>query len=107
MIKKLIIDINNRFNKVFSSFDLFNKKFASSSHLIDTFHSCFFFHSSSKQNNGSIKSYIHHFDNIAIKSSSDLSYALVVSDTSIKNNIVTLLYISIYIINLLLKLSIT
>jgi len=89
MIKGLIFDMDNRFNEIFSSFDPFNKEFALCSCLIDTFHSCFSFHSSNKQSDESIKSHICHLDNITIKSSSDPSYALVVSNTSIKNNVTT------------------
>ena len=79
MIKGPIVDIDNRFNK----------EFALGSRLIDIFHSCFSFHYSNKQSNESIKLHICHLNNIAIKSSSDLSYALVISNTSIKNNVVT------------------
>ena len=88
MIKELIVDIDNRFNEVFSSFNPFNRKFALGSHLINTFHSHFSFYSSNKQSDRSIKSHIHYLNNIAIKSSLDPSYALVISDASIKNNIV-------------------
>jgi len=70
--------MDNRFNKIFPSFDPFNKKFALGSHLIDTFHSHFSFHSSNKQSDESIKSHIHHLNNIAINFSLDPSYALVV-----------------------------
>jgi len=51
------------------------------------FHNCFSFHCSNKQSNQGIKSHICLLNNIAIKSLSDPSYALVVSNTSIKNNI--------------------
>jgi len=87
MIKGLIVNMDNRFNKVFPSFDPFNKEFSLGSHLIVIFHSHFSFHCSNKQSDQGIKSYIHLLKNITIKSSSDLSYALVVSDASIKNNI--------------------
>jgi len=89
MIKGPIVDIDNRFNKVFFLFDLFNKKFSLGSCFIDIFHSHFSFYYSNKQSNQYIKSHICLFNNIAIKSSSDFSYALVVSDISIKNNIAT------------------
>jgi len=89
MIKGLIVNIDNRFNEVFPSFDLLNKEFSLSSHLINIFHNLFLFHCFNKQSNQGIKSYICLLDNIAIKSLSDPSYALVVSDTSIKNNVAT------------------
>ena len=87
MIKGLIVSMDNRFNKVFPSFDLFNKEFSLGSHLIVIFHSHFLFHCSNKQSDQGIKSHIHLLNNITIKSLSDLSYALVVSDASIKNNV--------------------
>jgi len=87
MINGPIVDIDNRFNEVFPSFDLFNKEFSLGSCLIDIFHSHFLFHCSNKQSNQGIKSHIHLLDNITIKSTSDPSYALVVLNASIKNNI--------------------
>ena len=87
IIKGLIVDIDNRFNEVFLSFDLFNKEFSPGSCLIDIFQSHFLFHYSNKQSDQGIKSHICLLDNIAIKSLSDLSYALVIFNTSIKNNI--------------------
>ena len=87
MIKGLIVNIDNRFNEVFPLFDIFNKEFSPGSCLIDIFHSCFLFHYSNKQSNQGIKFHICLLDNIAIKSLSNPSYALVVSNTSIKNNI--------------------
>jgi len=87
MIKGLIVDMDNRFIEVFSPFDLFNKEISPGSHLINVFHSHFLFHYSNKQSDQGIKFHICLLDNIAIKSLSDLSYALVISNTSIKNNI--------------------
>jgi len=89
MIKRPIANMDNRFNKVFFSFDPFNKEFAPGSCLIDTFHSHFSFYPSNKQSDKSFKSHICQLDYIAIKPSSDSSYALVISDASIKNNIAT------------------
>jgi len=88
-IKEPVVNIDNQFNKVFPFFDLFNKKFALRSRLIDIFPSCFFFHSSNKQSNNSIKMHIHYLNNISLKSSIDFRYALVVSNTSIKNHVAT------------------
>jgi len=47
-IKGSIVDMNNRFNKVFPSFDLLNVEFSPGSCLIDIFPSCFSFHSYTK-----------------------------------------------------------
>ena len=89
MIKGPIVNIDNRFNEVFSLFNPFNKEFSLDSYLIDIFHSCFSFHYFNKQSDQNIKSHICFLNNITIKSSSDPSYALVISDASIKNNIAT------------------
>ena len=88
MIKGPIIDIDNRFNKVFPSFDLFNKEFSSGLHIIDAFPNHFLFHSFNKQSDRNYKTYIHYLDNISIVFSLDPSYALVVTNASIKNNMV-------------------
>ena len=97
IIKRLIVDMDNRFNKIFPSFDPLNKEFALGSCLINTFPSWFSFYSSNKQSIKSIKTHICYLNNISLKSSLDLSYTFVVSDTSIKNNIVTsIIYIHIH-----------
>jgi len=89
--------MNNKFNKVFPSFDLFNKEFTPSSQLIDIFSSQFSFYLSPKQTNNNFKTHICLLDNISFKSSLDPSYTLVISDASIKNYIATsILYIYIH-----------
>jgi len=51
MIKGPVVDINNRFNEVFPSFDPLNPDFASGHRIIDIFSSHFSFHSFNKHNN--------------------------------------------------------
>ena len=80
--------MNNKFNKVFPSFHLFNKEFAPGYCLINIFSSCFSFHISS-QSDKCLNVYIQALDNIALTSSSDPSIALMVADTSIKNQVAT------------------
>jgi len=48
-IKGPVVDMDNRFNEVFPSFDLFNKEFALDHCLIDVFSNCFSFHTPNKQ----------------------------------------------------------
>ena len=97
MIKGSIIDMNNRFNKVFSSFDSFNSEFSPSNRIIDTFSSCFFFYPFSKQSKDSLISHSHQLDNLVIVFSENPLYALVVTDTSIRNNVATsITHIHIY-----------
>ena len=82
-----IIDIDNKFNKVFSSFNPLNIEFSSSSYFIDVFSSCFSFHSFIKCKDNYLKGHSHQFNNIVIISSLNYSYMLITSNTSIKNNI--------------------
>ena len=89
--------MDNKFNKVFLSFDPFNKKFAPDHHLINIFSSCFFFHISS-QSNKCLNVHIQALDNITLTFSSNLSIVLIVADASIKNQVAT--FIShVYIYN--------
>jgi len=55
----------------------------------DKFSSCFSFHLFNENKNASFKTHIQQLDNLAFDSSSDSSHALIIIDTSIKNNIVT------------------
>jgi len=89
MIKGSIIDMYNRFNKIFPAFDPYNKEFSPSSWIIDIFPSQFSFHSFNKHSENNLISRLHQLDDLTIASSSDPSYALVVTDTSIKNNVAT------------------
>ena len=89
--------MNNRFNKVFLSFNPFNKEFVLGSQFIDIFSSQFSFYLSTKQSNNNFKTHIHFPDNITLKSSSDPTYALIVSNASIKNHVATsILHIHIH-----------
>ena len=81
--------MDNRFNKVFPSFDPFNKEFAPGYYFIDIFSNCFSFYTSSKQSNKKFNAHIQALDNIALTFSSDPSITLMVSDTSIKNQVTT------------------
>jgi len=86
-IKNTIVDINNRFNEIFPSFDPLNKEFFPSSRLIDLFSSHFSFHSFNKCSNNNLEDISYRLDNIAITTLLNHLYALVISDASIKNNI--------------------
>jgi len=80
--------MDNRFSEVFPSFDLFNKKISPSHHLIDIFPNHFSFHILPKQGSNNLKAHIHSLNDIAIKSSLDLTITLIVSNTSIKNQVI-------------------
>jgi len=91
LIKGPIVDMDNHFNKVFSSFDPLNSELSPGCRIIDTFSSCFSFHLFSKCNKNNFKSHIHRLDKLAIESLNNPSHALVIMDASIKNNIATLI----------------
>jgi len=86
LIKGYLVDIENQFNKVFSSFDPLNPKFKPGNRIIDCFSNRFSFHLFRKNSDCLFKSCIQQLDNLAIKSSNTPSNALVVMDASIKNN---------------------
>ena len=89
LIKDPIIDMDNRFNKVFSSFDPHNQEFSPGSRIIDTFSSWFSFHSFNKHSKNNLTLQSYQLDDLLIVASLDPSYALVITDTSIKNNVAT------------------
>jgi len=66
-----------------------NKEFFPSSHLIDIFPSHFSFHSFNKCSNNNLEDHFHQLNDIVIMSLLNHLYALVISDTGIKNNIAT------------------
>jgi len=87
LIKGHIVDMDNRFNEVFPSFNPTNPEFQLSNRIIDSFSNCFSFHLSSKSSDHSFKSCIQQLDALAIEFSNSPTNALVVTDTSIKNNV--------------------
>ena len=97
IIKGSIIDMDNRFNKVFPLFDPLNKKFSPGSHIIDIFSSYFSFYSYNKYSDDNLKARSRQLNNIVITSLLNQSYALIITDASIKNNVATsIAHIHIY-----------
>jgi len=88
-IKGFIVNMDNRFNEVFSSFDPLNVEFSPSSRLIDAFPSYFSFHSHIKYKDNSLKDHANQLNNITITASVNHLYIFIISDTGIKNNIAT------------------
>ena len=89
IIKGLIADINNRFNKVFSSFSSFHCKFSPGNRLIDIFPNYFSSHLLNRKSDDNIKSYLYKPDSIILQVSLDPHSVVVVLDTSIKNHVAT------------------
>jgi len=84
-----MVDMKNCFNEVFPSFDPINPKFYPGNRIINTHANCFSLYLFNKHISHNIKSYIQELDKIAIESSDDSSFALIVTDANIKNNIAT------------------
>ena len=82
-----MVDIDNRFNEVFLAFDPINPKFHPGNRTVDLFPNCFSFHLFSRSSDYSFKSHIQQLNTLAIESSSSLSDTLVITDTSVKNNV--------------------
>jgi len=86
--------MNNRFNKVFPSFD---PEFKLDNRIINSFSNYFLFHLFNKSNNHLFKNCIQQLNNLAIESSNSPSNALVVTDASVKNNVASsIVYIHVY-----------
>ena len=97
LIKGHIIDIDNRFNKVFPSFDLINPEFQPGNRIINNFSNRVSFHLFSKHNNLTFKNCFQQLNTLAIESSNTPTNALVVTDASVKNNIaVSIVHIHVH-----------
>ena len=83
------IDINNRLNCIFRSFDPFNPEFFSSSGLVDLFSNCFSFFCLDRKSVDSRKSHLKNLDEVVFNASINSHSTIIISDVSIKNNIVT------------------
>jgi len=81
--------MDNRFNGIFPFFIPLHSEFSSSYRVIDNFSDKFSFNLFNNHHHDNIKIYIQQLDNIVIELSNFLSTAIVVMDTSIKNNIAT------------------
>ena len=95
-IKGSIVDTNNRLDEVFSFFSPFSSKFSSEDKLINIYPSCFYFHSSDKKSKESRKAYICKLNKLILRVLAELKIAVIVLDTSIKNQVamlVTYIYV--------------
>jgi len=79
--------MDNRFNGIFPSFIPLHSEFSPSLRIIDNFPDHFLFNLYNKQKNN--KSHIQQLDNMVIELSNSPSTAIVITNTSIKNNIAT------------------
>jgi len=88
-IKSSIVDMNNRLNRVFPSFNSLSIEFSPRNRLIDIFPSHFSFYYLDHKNKESRKVYIHKLDEFIFQALPDLKTAVVVLDMSIKNQVAT------------------
>jgi len=79
--------MDNRYNKVFPSFDPLNTEFSPSSYIINVFPSCFSFYSFTKSNGNNLENHAYQLNDIAITSSLDHSHTLIISNGGIKSNV--------------------
>ena len=88
-IKSLIVDTNNYLNENFLSFDNLNRELSPGFCLIDTFSHWFTFYSVSWKDTDAKITYYNKLNSIYKNSLIDQNMILIISDTSIKNNITT------------------
>ena len=84
-LKLPLINVDNKCNKFFPSFSFFNEEFKLGNHLVDIFPDHFSFHSCLSN----IKKHIKNLNEITFRVSSDPFSTIIVSDTSIKNQVAT------------------
>jgi len=93
-INSSVVDANNCLYGTFLSFNSLNNKFFPSSRLIDSFPNYFSFHKVNHSNKESRNLYL---DKIVFEASLNTSPVIVISDTSIKNNVtISIAYIHSY-----------
>ena len=89
LTKDHLIDTCNKTYGIFPSFSPLNPKFSPGHYIIDNFSDCFSFNLVNKKEKEINKIYTQKLDNMVLCNSSLPHTALVITDTSIKNNIAT------------------
>ena len=88
-IKSSIVDANNYLNGVFLSFYFLNRELYLEQRLINIFSSCFSFHKANYHSNERKTCHCNILKNIILKTSSKPNIVVIISVTSIMNNIAT------------------
>jgi len=83
------MNANNRLNRIFNSFNPFSSKFSLENRLINIFSSHFSFYLLDRKNVESKKAYMCKLNKLILQMSVNPRTAVIVSDISIKNQIVT------------------
>ena len=84
-LKSPLIDVDNKHNKFYPSFSFFNEEFKPGNRFIDLFSDNFSFHPYSSNT----KKHIKKLNDITLKTSSNPSSTIIVSDASIMNHVTT------------------
>ena len=90
-IKSAVVNSNNRLNGIFPSFDTSHQELSSGFHLVDNFPNHFSFHTVNHQDKEIKSAHTRKLDKIFQDSCLDSKTVLVISDASIKNDVVTLI----------------
>ena len=90
-IKSPIVEINNYLNEVYSFFDSLNKESFLGFHLVDSFLNCFLFLTANQKDSELLIAHWNKLDNIYEDSLFKQDLVLIIVNTSIKNNIATLI----------------
>jgi len=88
-IKSSIINTNNHLNKVFLFFDRLHKELSPRFQLVDNFSDYFSFYTVNCKDTEVKNAYLYTLDKIFDNSLSNPNTIFVISDNSIKNNVVT------------------
>ena len=88
-IKSSIVDANNHLNEVHPSFNRLHKELSPGFYLVDNFPNCFSFHIVNWKNVKNINAHICSLDKLFENYFLNPNTVLVISNTSIKNNVTT------------------
>ena len=86
-IKSSIIDTKNHLNEVFPSSDSFNTELFLGFCLVNNFSDCFSFHSFNQKDPNIIITHWNKLNSIYKDSPTNQDTVLIISDTSVKNNV--------------------
>ena len=86
-IKSSIIDTKNHLNEVFPSSDSFNTELFPGFCLVNNFSDCFSFHSFNQKDPNIIITHWNKLNSIYKDSPTNQDTVLIISDTSVKNNV--------------------
>jgi len=86
-VKSFIVVANNHLNGILPSFDSLHKKLSSGFQLLDNFHDHFSFHIVNHKNKDIKDTYLCKLNKVFEDSLTDSKTVIIISDTSIKNNV--------------------